>query len=172
LHDFAGLGVKGRERLVHNQDFGIDGKSASEIAPLLHTAGEFVRVMVFKPLQTDQFDKFASAFLAFPVIQTLAFEAKNHVFGNRAPGHQARILENHAAVYAWTRNWFAIDNDFASRRLQQAVAQINKGGFAASARTDDRHKLTVMNLKVYLVQRQKPTAGSRLIVFVPQSDRL
>ncbi len=51
LHDFAGLRVQGGKGLVHDEDLRVDGERPRQIAALLHTAGEFMRIVILKSLQ-------------------------------------------------------------------------------------------------------------------------
>src|SRR6476620_2920550 len=128
--------------------------------------------MIFESLQSHEFDKIASALLTYSVIETLTFKTEDHVLEDGSPRHQAGILEHHAAIDPRTGHGFPIDNYLSGCWLEQSVAELDKGGLTAAARTNDGHELAVVNLEIHLVQRQQPTACSRLIVFVPQADRL
>ena len=48
LHGLAGLGVERPERLVHQQDLGIDGERAGDADALLHAAGQLMRAAILR----------------------------------------------------------------------------------------------------------------------------
>ncbi len=81
-----------------------------------------MRIVVFESLQADKFDELLGTVLAVSVVEALAFQTEDHVLENRAPRHQAGILEDHAAVRAGTADLLAVDHDFSSGRFEQAVA--------------------------------------------------
>ncbi len=105
--------------------------------------------------------------IALRVIQALALKAENHVLQHRAPRHQAGILEHHAAVDAGAGHRFAVDRNMPRRRFEQTIAQIDEGGFAATAGSDDGNEFAFVHFEVDLVQGQEPAASSRLIVLMP-----
>src|SRR5215470_6400994 len=63
LHDFPGLGVERRKRLVHQEDVGIDRKRPREIDALAHAAGELAWKVVFKAFESDEMQQIADSIL-------------------------------------------------------------------------------------------------------------
>ena len=60
LHQPAGLRVERAERLVHQQDLGIEGERARDRGALLHAAGKLRGVAVLEAVQADQLDEIAA----------------------------------------------------------------------------------------------------------------
>ena len=56
LHVAADQRVERAERLVEQQDLGVDGQRAGQADALLHAAGELVGVGVFVAVEADQLD--------------------------------------------------------------------------------------------------------------------
>ena len=64
LHDLAGLRIERGERLVHQQDFGIDRERAGEIDALAHAAGELARIIVLEAFKADEPQQFDACVVA------------------------------------------------------------------------------------------------------------
>src|SRR6185369_5047543 len=168
-HDLTRLRVERCKGFVHDENLGIDGEGARQVTALLHTTGELVRIVIFETGEADEFDKILGALYAAVIIEALAFKAKQDILEHCAPRHQAGVLKDHAAVDARAGHRFAINENLAGGRFQQTVAEIDKSGFAAAARSDNRYEFTIVNLQVNVVERQQPPAGSRLIVLMSQA---
>src|SRR5258708_7221531 len=56
LQLLAGNSVQSPKRLVHQKDIGVQRQRTSDADALLHPAGDFVRVELFEPSQSDEID--------------------------------------------------------------------------------------------------------------------
>ena len=98
LQRLAGLRVQCRERLVHQQHFGVEGEAAGDRHPLLHTAGQFVRITVGESGQADQFEVLAGDHAAPAPANSLGLQAELDIAPRGAPGQQRVLLEDDAAI--------------------------------------------------------------------------
>ena len=88
LHEIPGLGIQGRERLVHQEDARIHRQSPGQVDSLLHAAGKLVGIVVFEAGQADQFEIFLGDTLGF--LRVIApFQAEQDVFQTGAPRQQS-----------------------------------------------------------------------------------
>ena len=87
--------VERRERLVHEQDIGMDDERAGKADALTHAAGQFTRIGRFVAVQADQIDSRQGTLADFRLGQAERFEAELHVFQHRQPGKQREGLEDH-----------------------------------------------------------------------------
>ena len=79
LHVVAGERIERRERLVHQQHRGIVGERAGDGDPLLHAAGEMVRVGVGELLELDQLELLQRDLLALGSRHALHLQAEGNV---------------------------------------------------------------------------------------------
>ncbi|HJX22670.1 MAG TPA: hypothetical protein VJ454_16865, partial [Steroidobacteraceae bacterium] len=98
LHQAAGLGVERAERLVHQQDFRIEGERACDRGALLHAAGQLRGVTVLETGKPDKIDEGLRALLALGARQPHALEAIEDIGAHGLPGEQRKMLEDDAAV--------------------------------------------------------------------------
>ena len=56
LHEIAGLRVQCGERLVHQQNSGVDRQRSGEIDALLHAAGKLMRIMILEAVKAHQIE--------------------------------------------------------------------------------------------------------------------
>src|SRR5204862_3310938 len=103
----------------------------------------------------------------FRTVQALAFQAEQNVLQNRAPWHQTRVLENHAAIDARAGHRFAVNHELSGRGLEQPVSQIDEGRLTAAAGSHDRYELAVFDFQTDIIESKQPAPGSRLVVLVP-----
>ena len=102
LQFFASLRIERAERLVHQQQIGLDGERAREIAPLLHAARDLRRVEAAEIGQPDELEQVADAPLHFcmrqmrPPAVARKLETVGDVLADRAPREQARMLKDEA----------------------------------------------------------------------------
>src|SRR4029453_13716771 len=71
---------------------------AGDRRPLLHTAGELIRVQLFLALEPDEREKIAGARTALRHRQPEDFRRQQHVVDDAPPFEQQRLLEHHADV--------------------------------------------------------------------------
>src|SRR5215467_8030579 len=98
LHQAARLCIERTERLIHQQDRGIECERARDRGALLHAARELRRVAVLEALESDQLDEGLRALLALGARHALPLEAVKNVGAHRLPGKQREVLEYDAAV--------------------------------------------------------------------------
>src|ERR1700674_5734388 len=98
LHQAARLRIKRTERLVHQQNFRVDGERAGNGRAVLHAAGELRGIAVRKAVQADQIDERLRLLLALSAREPHALEAVKHVRPHGLPRKQREMLEDDAAV--------------------------------------------------------------------------
>src|ERR1041384_5117146 len=114
LELLARLRVNRAERLVHEQDVGLLRQRARDADALLHTAGDLVRIIFLEAVEADELEVLARDRLALLARDALDLEAEFDVGEHRAPGKEAELLENHAAVAPRRVNGFALGEDLAA----------------------------------------------------------
>ena len=70
-------------------------------------------------------------------------------------GKQGILLENRVdvpLVRRQTVDALAVKNDVAAFRLQKSADDPQRGGFAAAAGTEDRHKFLFVNIQVNMIE--------------------
>ena len=92
--DHAGLLIERAERLVHQQDVGLQAERARERRTLAHAAGKLRRIMVHKVLEPHRFQRFARSILLLGFGNALEHHAELDVLDDRAPRKQRVFLEH------------------------------------------------------------------------------
>ncbi len=116
LHVVAGERVERRERLVHQQHRRIVGERPRDGDPLLHAAGQMVRIGVREFLQLDQRELCERDLLALGLAHAFHLEPEGDVAERGAPGEQlGEVLEHDAAVEPVAGDRLAADADLAAR---------------------------------------------------------
>ena len=102
LHDAPVLGVEGAERLVHEQDVGLDGERARDGGPLAHAAADPARVVVLEAGEPGQPRYRAAAVAAAPRRRgRQGSEHEGDVLAQGHPGQEPVLLEDDAHPPAW-----------------------------------------------------------------------
>src|ERR1700736_3587334 len=161
LHNVAGLGVEGGERLVHQQHLGIGGKRPREPDALFHPAGEFMGIMSLETAEPDHFDELARDRVPFFDWHAFELEPELHVALHRAPWKEPELLEHHGAIGYGTRNSLTVHQQVARVRPQQAKQDIEKGALAASGGADDGYEFPFIDLEIKTRQRANRRAVGR-----------
>ena len=156
LHELAGLGVQCRERLVHEQHFGIEGQGSRNGHPLLHAAGELGRVAIFETRQPNHFQILIGRGRPQVTWNLLHLQTEGHVVERRSPGKQSVVLKNHATVETRASDLLPLHQDLAPRRCQPGH-HVQQGRLATSARPQDRQEFPLANLQADVVQSEQPT---------------
>src|SRR6267378_2713516 len=150
----AHLGVERAERLVQQQDLGLDGQRASERDSLALAPRELRRVAVRKPVELDQAQQ-----VVHPRLDLLARrprpsrpdpETEGHVLEDRHLPEERVVLEAEAHLAlagAASRGLLAVDEDFTGIGRGQASDDAQQSGLAAAARAEQRHQLTLADLE-------------------------
>ena len=83
----AGKGIQGAKGFVQKKNFGVADQGAGKACPLLHTAGNLVRVGVFKAFKADQVDDVLNVVFLF-LKDFAGFESEGYVSFNCEPGKE------------------------------------------------------------------------------------
>src|SRR5262245_38280738 len=133
------LRVERRERLVHQQNFGIVGKRARDRHALAHTSGKLVGIILGETGETGAREIVADHFLDGGGWRAPHLEAVGGVVPHRQPGEDGVALEDHRIHRALrTRR---LDLDGAGGDGFEAGKDAQQRGLAASARADDHEEL-------------------------------
>src|SRR5947207_9603981 len=143
LHQAAGLRVECAERLVHQQDPGIDGERAGDRGALLHAARELRGIAVLEPREADEVDEVAGSALPLVARQPELFRAVQHVLQHRLPWEQREVLEDDAAVGTGTGNGLLLHHDRAMLDRQEPADEVKERALAAAAWPEERDELAV-----------------------------
>src|SRR6266536_2837724 len=143
VHPVAGDLVQRPERLVHQQQRGVERQRPGDRDPLLHAAGELPHRVLLEPLQADQLQHLPHAPPALGGIEAHHLQGELDVAGDRPPLVQHRGLEDHAEVpvLPGLAGAAALDLDAALRRLDEVGDDAQQGGLAAPRGADDRQEL-------------------------------
>src|SRR5262249_9139493 len=112
-HDKTGDGIEGAERLVEKENVRIDGQSARHFQSLFHSAREFLRIGLFKSLQTDQFDVVRD--LAITLLARQLKEAEADVSFDGQPRKHSALLKNKNAARIRAADSFTVYLNVALR---------------------------------------------------------
>ena len=164
LHEFAGLGVERRERLVEQKELRLHDQRARDIDALAHPAGKLVRVVIGKTGEADQFDQgqrpLPALGLGEPALQV---ETVHHVFAHGAPGKQAVVLKHHGPVGPRSAHRPSVDQDLAGCHPDEAIDRVEESRLAAARRSDDGDELAVEYLEVEVAQNRERFPGSFVV---------
>src|SRR6266545_52622 len=94
LHEGAGLGIERAERLVHQQDFRVEGERAGKRGALAHAAGKLRRIAVLEAGQPDQIDERLRPLLALVAREPHPLQAVEDVGAHRLPRKQREMLKD------------------------------------------------------------------------------
>src|SRR5262249_60153482 len=107
--------VERRERLVHQQHRGIVRERPRDGDPLLHPAGQMMRVRLDEFFELHQLELRERDLFALGLADPPHLEPEGHVSERRAPREQlSEILKHYAAVGAVAADRFAADADLAT----------------------------------------------------------
>src|SRR5262249_57455624 len=91
--DHAGLLVERAERLVHEQDAGLEAERAGERGALAHTAGELGGIVLREVLEPDRLERALRACLALGARPALQHPAQLYVLQHPLPLDTALLLD-------------------------------------------------------------------------------
>ena len=153
---FGGQDVERRERLVEQQDIGIDDERAGKADALPHAAGQLLRIGILEPVEPDQIDRADRPPPPLGAGDAQRLEAELDIAEHGQPRKQRIALEHHrdAANRLGDRHAAIFDNALARRHEPGENAQ--KGRFAGSRFAEDRDDLAVAQREVDMVEHQPP----------------
>ena len=150
LHLAPGQRVERRERLVHQQDVRLHRHAAGDGHPLLHAAGEHVRIGVLEPVELHLADV-----LPRDVVGLLAGRApppvdqrEGDVLLHRLPGQELiELLEHHDPIGARVRDRVPLEPHLALHRMEVARDPLEQGRLAAPRRAEQDEAIGGVDLE-------------------------
>ena len=141
------VGVEGAERLVHQEDLGIDDEGPHERHALPHAARERRGERVLEPLEAREPDALAHAPRLFGALHAAVLEAQRDVPGDGAPREDGVLLEDVTDLRRDAGDGPAVELDRTGRGRDEAAEHVEDGGLAAARRPDDRDEFRVVDLE-------------------------
>ena len=153
--------VEGAERLVHEQEIGVERERPRDRRPLLHAAGQLPGKFGAKAGKIDQLQSFRDARLALRLGEAHDLERQRDVAGDAAPRIERRGLEHIAigAVEARFVRTHAIDADCAAGRSLEIRDGAQERGLAAARRSDEGDELASRDLQADVAERLDRAIG-------------
>ena len=148
LHLLAGEGVERPERLVQQQQLRIRGQRAGNPDTLPLAAGKLPDIAFFRAFQPHFFQHRPRGFQPLFTMDARKLQPKRHVFLHVAPGKQAFILEDHAALGAGALHLFAFQLNGAMLIRDKPGDEIQQRGFSAPGRAQHHQQLTAVQRQV------------------------
>ena len=156
--------IQGRERLVHEQDAGVEDEGTRNGDALLHPARELRRIALERVAQPEGAqDLLGIAQRPVPVGPSVELDRQLDVGEHATPGQERRRLGHEADQLVARRrvHALAIDLDAALVRVEQSRHDLQQGGLPAAARSDDRDELAARDGQVHVVENHRaPPAGA------------
>ena len=170
LHDLTGGdGVEGGDRLVGQDDFRVLVQGTGQSHALLLAAGELVAAGIGLGEDADLVQTFEGAhFLLLREDAEKDLEKahvrhvrREHVLDGGGAADQVKALEDHAhlaAVFSELRALEGVDvhtvnGEGALGHVMHAVDAAENRGLACAGQADDGHKLPLLDLEVYVLER-------------------
>ena len=139
----------------------VERERAREADPLLHAAGQLVRIMADEALEADQAHEALGALLAFCAAGSFATSSpKATLRRDRQPGKQVELLKHHRARRRRLLHALAGNRNLAARDRLEAVQDAQQRGLAAAARADDRNELAGGDVETDVAQHFERAAGT------------
>jgi len=148
LHVLAGLGVDRAERLVHEQDLRVGREGPGDPDPLLHPAGELVRVARGEPFQPDPAQLLTGALGGLGGGHLPDRQREHDVVQDGPPREEPERLEHHGALRARAGDLPTVDAHGARVRGLEARDDPQQRRLPATARPDDREELVGADVEV------------------------
>src|SRR5438270_3736956 len=153
LHELARLGVQRRERLVHEQNLGLERQRPCQPDALLHAARQLVGIAILEVFEADQAQVFAGAVHPLCPGDGLDLQREDDVVEHRAPGQQAEGLKDEGGVRARRSATLTVDDHLPAVWLQQAIHQTQQRRLAAAGLADQTPELAGRHLQRHVAQR-------------------
>ena len=168
LHSQPRQRVERGERLVEEQHLGVADQRPRQRDALRHAPRELVRVGPLEPHQPDQFQQcLGGRAIGQPA------GAEQHVGRDRAPGQQARLLENHGAARVGLRHDPVAEPDDPRGWPVETGDQAQQRRLAAPARAEDHQGLPRSDVETEIAQhRERAAARGKDLLDLCQADAL
>ena len=108
---FRGEHVERRERLIHEQDFGLDHQGAREADALFHASGKLFRVSALEAIQANGIENAQCAFVTLHGGHSASFERSFDVVEYGQPGEQSKTLKDDGHARVLRRNGLPMPQD-------------------------------------------------------------
>src|ERR1700674_2804053 len=103
--------VERRERLIHEQDFGLHYQGAREADPLFHAAGKLLRIGALEAVEADGIENAQCTFVTLEDGHSASFERGFDVVEYGQPGEQSKTLEDNGHARVLRRNGAPMPQD-------------------------------------------------------------
>ena len=163
LHQAAGLGVECAERLVHQQDFRIEGERARDRGALLHAAGQLRGIAVLEAVEADEIDERLRARLACVTRQPHSLETVKNVAAHRFPGKQREMLKHDATIRARRAHRLALDRDRAGLDREKAADQVQQRRLPAARWPEQGDEFAGTHIERDLLEREHRPSARRAV---------
>src|SRR5450755_157561 len=159
-HGHAGLFVERGERLVHQQYRRILHQAARDRDPLLHAAGQFMRMTFAEAVETHELQGFFRLDAALFSGNAAQRQRKFDVLFGGQPRKQARLLEHHAdPVWVGNVDRCAVDQNRPRGLRPQPGHHHQQRRLSAAAWADQHDKTAGLDLDRYVGQRHHVLPG-------------
>ncbi|BFO14685.1 hypothetical protein SHKM778_10730 [Streptomyces sp. KM77-8] len=151
--------VERAERLVEEEDFGVDGQSPCQTDALALTAGELGGSALFQARQPDLGDDLGGPLAAFRPAHALDLQAVGDVVEDGAVRQQAEVLEDHRGPVpaqgaqpgpVHGADVLAVDDDGAGGRLDQPGETAHQCGLAGAGQAHDDEDLALADVEGHI----------------------
>src|SRR5262249_41604095 len=153
LQDQLGLCIKRRERLVEQDDRGLDRERAGKRGPLTHTARQLVGIALREFRKPAAGELAQRALSALRATERPRFEPELHVVHDAAPWEQQVLLQHEPDVRVRPIDGHLIEQNAAFARRVETCDQIEYGALATTRRADDRDELAVADTETDALDR-------------------
>jgi hypothetical protein len=156
LQEFAVLRIESAERLIHQQDLGVERQQTRQRHALLHAAGEFVGIVILEMGEADERDEFIGDLDALFLRNVLHLERPHDVAHDSPPGIERIFLKQHAAIGTWLGDPLTIERHGAAVDRFEPAEHVQERALAAAGRPDDGDEFAVVDVQIELVERDDP----------------
>src|SRR5882762_401661 len=136
-----GKDVKGGERLVHEEHFGLDDECAGDTDALLHAAGQFLGIGDFKTVEADGVNDAQGTLAAFDGRHAAGLERGLDVFENGEPGEERETLKDDGNIGRFVTDRMAVPVDGAGAGGRKTGQHAKQCGLAAAGRAEKHDDL-------------------------------
>ena len=146
--------VQRAERLVHQQQIGIESQRAGDGGTLLHAAGQLPREFPPEPVEPDEVQRTRHTLGFFYRAQPHDFQRQPNIALDCPPGQQGRRLKD-IAIGAFKPRLLgrhAVDGDRSRRRMFEIGNHPQQRGLAATRRPDEGYEITFLDAEIDILQ--------------------
>ncbi|MNB96513.1 hypothetical protein D3C75_437140 [compost metagenome] len=152
LHVAARQRIQRAERLVEQHQLLRRQQGAQEGGPLLHAAGQHVRISTLEAAQPDLVQPAAGVLPCGGLRLALQLPGEQDVVQGAAPGEERGLLRHVADLAALPGHGMAVHADCSGIRRLKAADDVEQGAFAAAGRAKDGDELLRLDRQGDLVQ--------------------